>query len=117
NDLNVVRYTFSGRAARNVMTDDAEAEALLKAGEAALAKYVPLDPAWRRRFVVRHFRPGLCAYTPRHGEFLDRIANQLADVRGLFLTGDYIQGASIEACFRAASACVNRLAVEQEHAA
>ena len=116
NDLNLVRYTFSGRAARAAI-DEADAEHLLRAGEAALARYVPLDPAWRRRFVSRRFSPGLCAYAPHHGRLLDRIADELATVPGLHLTGDYIQGASIEACFRAASACVTRLAQEQEQPA
>jgi oxygen-dependent protoporphyrinogen oxidase len=116
-DLNLVRYTFSGRTARIAIDHALDGEQLLTAGEAALSKYVPLDAAWRRRYVVRHFRPGLCAYTPRHGQFLDRIGHQRAKLPGLYLTGDYIQGASIEACFRAASACVTRLSREQEHAA
>lgn len=117
NDLNLVRYTFSGRTARESIAHAVDGEQLLKAGEAALSKYVPLDAAWRRRYVVRHFRPGLCAYTPRHAQFLDRIGRERAKLPGLYLTGDYIQGASIEACFRAASACVTRLSQEQEHAA
>lgn len=116
-DLNLVRYTFSGRTARGWMERTLDDEQQLRAGEAALSKYVPLDAAWRRRYVVRHFRPGLCAYTPRHGQFLDRIAQERAKLPGLHLTGDYIQGASIEACFRAASACVTGLNLEQEHAA
>ena len=117
NDLNLVRYTFSGRTARQSLSQEVDAERLLKAGEDALARHVPLDGAWRRRFVTRRFSPGLCAYAPHHGRLLDRITRELATVPGLYLTGDYIQGASIEACFRAASACVNRLAQEQEHAA
>ena len=117
NDLNLVRYTFSGRTARQSIAKDVAAEQLLTAGEAALAKYVPFDTAWRRRFVARQFRPGLCAYAPHHGRLLDRITRELTAAPGLYLTGDYIQGASIEACFRSASACVNRLAQEQEHAA
>jgi oxygen-dependent protoporphyrinogen oxidase len=117
NDLNLVRYTFSGRTARGSIERTSNDEQLLKAGETALSKYVPLDAAWRRRYVVRHFRPGLCAYTPRHARFLDQIGHERAKLSGLYLTGDYIQGASIEACFRAASACVTRLSQEQEHAA
>jgi protoporphyrinogen/coproporphyrinogen III oxidase len=116
-DLNLVRYTFSGRTARQSIAADVDAEQLLKTGEAALARYVPFDAAWRRRFVARRFSPGLCAYAPHHCQFLERISRELNTVQGLYLTGDYIQGASIEACFRAASACVNRLAQEQEHAA
>ena len=117
NDLNLVRYTFSGRAARQSMAAAVDAEHLLKAGEDALRKYVPLDGAWRRRFVARRFSPGLCAYTPHHGRLLDRIAQELETVPGLHLTGDYMQGASIEACFRAAAACVDRLTRQREQAA
>jgi protoporphyrinogen/coproporphyrinogen III oxidase len=117
NDLNLVRYTFSGRTARKFAANEWDADRLLKAGEDALAKYVPLNAAWRRRFVARRFSPGLCAYTPHHGRFLDRVTQELKTVPGLYLTGDYLQGASIEACFRAASACVDRLAREQEQTA
>jgi len=117
NDLNLVRYTFSGRAARERIARAVDAEDLLKAGERALARHVSLDAAWRRRFVARHFDPGLCAYSAHHGRFLDRVAHELETVPGLHLTGDYIQGASIEACFRAASACVDRLAQQQEQPA
>jgi len=117
NDLNLVRYTFSGRTARASIGGGVDDERLLAAGEAALSKYVPLDAAWRRRFVTRHFRPGLCAYTPRHAEFLDQVAQELTGIPGLHLTGDYMQGASIEACFRAASACIARLGREQEQTA
>jgi oxygen-dependent protoporphyrinogen oxidase len=117
NDLNLVRYTFSGKTARQSMSKGVDAERLLKAGEDALAKYVPFDTTWRRRFVTRQFTPGLCAYAPHHGRLLDRVAQELRTVPGLYLTGDYIQGASIEACFRAASACVNRLAQEMEQPA
>lgn len=112
NDLNLVRYTFSGRTARRSM--NGVPEQLLQAGEAALARCVPLDPAWRRRFVARRFSPGLCAYAPHHGRWLDRITQELETLPRLYLTGDYLQGASIEACFRAASACVTRLAEEHE---
>jgi oxygen-dependent protoporphyrinogen oxidase len=116
-DLNLVRYTFSGRTARHAIDRGMDDERLLAAGERALAKHVPLDATWRRRFVTRHFRPGLCAYTPRHGAFLDRLAQERARVPGLHLTGDYVQGASIEACFRAAEACVAGLGQEQTHSA
>lgn len=109
NDLNVVRYTFSGKASRHLDLAAANPEALLASGEAALARHVPL-PRNGRRFVARRFSPGLCAYGPHHGRFIDVVNNELRRISGLYLTGDYMQGASIEACFRAASACVQRLA-------
>ena len=110
NDLHLVRYTFSGRAARRHGPDVTDPEALLAGGETALARYVPVPRNSRRRFVARHFSPGLCAYAPHHAQVIDGVQRELNKVAGLYLTGDYMQGASIEACFRAASACVHQLA-------
>ncbi len=110
NDLHIVRYTFSGAESRRHIADDFDAEALLEAGERSLRTCVPVEGAWRRRFVAKRFSPGLCAYTPRHGGFLDVVSEQLGSLAGLHLTGDYIRGASIEGCFRSARACVQRLA-------
>jgi oxygen-dependent protoporphyrinogen oxidase len=110
NDLHIVRYTFSGAESRRYLDERAGDEALLEIGERSLRSCVPVDPAWRRRFLVRRFNPGLCAYTGHHGAFLDAVGEQLGTVRGLHLTGDYIQGASIEACFRSSFACVQQLA-------
>ncbi len=110
NDLNLVRYTFSGRTARRLVADAADPEALLRMGEAALGRHASLAGNRRRRFVARTFAPGLCAYAPRHAEVLDGIRDELQSAPGLHVTGDYLQGASIEACFRAASACVGQIA-------
>src|ERR1044072_9186844 len=55
NDLNLVRYKFSGRAARG-MGDGTEPGALVARGEAALSRPLAIDRAiarrWRRRFVA-----------------------------------------------------------------
>jgi oxygen-dependent protoporphyrinogen oxidase len=109
NDLNLVRYTFSGRAFRR-SADALDADALIDRAEATLGRYVPVAGNRRRRVAVRRFRTGLCAYTPRHDRFLDRLGEERQRLGGLYLTGDYIKGASIEACFRAASACVQQIA-------
>ena len=114
NDLNLVRYTFSGRAFRRHTPDAIDAEALLASGEAALARYIAVPRNSRRRFVARHFNPGLCAYSPHHGKFVDAVNRDTTRISGLHLTGDYMQGASIEACFRSASACVLQLANHSE---
>ncbi len=110
NDLHLVRYTFSGRASRRLAADATDPEALLAGGEAALARYVPVPRNSRRRFVAKQFSPGLCAYAPHHWHVIDGVQQELNKVAGLYLTGDYMQGASIEACFRSASACVHQLA-------
>ena len=110
NDLNLVRYTFSGRASRRHTSDSHDHEALLAAAETALSKYVPVARGSRRRFVAKRFSPGLCAYAPHHARLIDDVQRELTNVTGLYLTGDYMQGASIEACFRSASACVQHIA-------
>jgi protoporphyrinogen/coproporphyrinogen III oxidase len=108
NDLNIVRYTFSGRSSRAI-ADPGDGDALTGLAEATLSRYVAVDRRWRRRFVAKRFSPGLCAYTRHHGEFLDRLQIEADALTGLYVTGDYIQGASIEACFRSASACARRI--------
>jgi protoporphyrinogen/coproporphyrinogen III oxidase len=111
NDLNLVRYTFSGRTSRRAI-ETMDAEALLQSAERTLGRHVAVDRTWRRRVVARAFTPGLCAYAPHHASCLEQITLESQQIAGLHLTGDYVQGASIEACFRAASACVQRLATE-----
>ena len=87
-----------------------DAEALLRMGEASLARHIPFDARSRRGSW-----PGIsvraCAPTPRTTASSSNMsANELKKAAGLYLTGDYMQGASIEACFRSASACVKHLA-------
>jgi oxygen-dependent protoporphyrinogen oxidase len=113
-DLHLVRYTFSGRTSRDYLRKSIGTEALLRVGEAALARHISFDPRCRRRFVAKRFQQGLCAYTSHHDRFIERVNRELKKVPGLYLTGDYVQGASIEACFRSASACVDQLAREQK---
>ena len=108
NDRHIVRYTFSGRTARRCF-ETHDADSLLGMGEAALARHIPFDPRSRLRFAAKRFTQGLCAYTPYHSTFVGNLHRDLSRTAGLYLTGDYIQGASIEACFRAAAACVNHL--------
>jgi protoporphyrinogen/coproporphyrinogen III oxidase len=118
NDLNLVRYTFSGRAFRQCRPSalgSLGSAALIDRAEATLSRYVSLSGNRRRRFAVRRFDTGLCAYTPRHDRFLDCLDEERQRVSGLHLTGDYIKGASIEACFRAASACVQQIEQQEFH--
>ena len=106
--LDVVRYTFSGRAARQALDRGAYAGALLADAEALLARHVGLRPANRLAFVSRRFEPGLCAYAPRHGALHGALDAAMQSLPGLTLTGDYVRGASIEACFRASHGAVTR---------
>jgi oxygen-dependent protoporphyrinogen oxidase len=117
NDLHLVRYTFSGRTSRNYSPGFLDAETLVRIGEAALSRHISFDPRSRRQFVAKHFHHGLCAYTPYHGRFIELVSRERRKVAGVYLTGDYFQGASIEACFRSASTCVRQIATEHNTSA
>jgi oxygen-dependent protoporphyrinogen oxidase len=108
--LNVVRYTFSGRAARPFLEGAIDADALLRRGETSLGRVLPVSNARRRAFVAPERAFVLSAYSQHHAERLDDIARAARGLLGLHLTGDYLRGASIEACFRAAKDCVDALA-------
>lgn len=108
-DLHLVRYTFSGRSARRYMSDPDKTEELLDLGEAALNRYIPVKKSERKQFRARHFALGLCAYARFHSDFLAGLKTRTGEISGMYLTGDYIQGASLEACFRSAKNCVEEL--------
>jgi oxygen-dependent protoporphyrinogen oxidase len=111
-DLATVRYTFSGRAARNLLATRVDDLYLLEHAESLLNAYVPVSAAERVRFGTRLFEPGLCAFsddTPA----LRRALEEELELKGLYFTGDYCKGASIEACFVAARECAERAACRE----
>jgi oxygen-dependent protoporphyrinogen oxidase len=103
-DRHIVRYTFSGRAARPLLVDQPDTAALILQGETELNRHVAVPAQARRHTVGSVWQRGLCAYGPRHEDRLSRIDRESSRLSGVVLTGDYLQGASIEACFRAARA-------------
>ncbi len=105
-DLNVVRYTFSGRRARTLTEQEPDAEQLATIAEAALAPHANVSGNPRRAMIAHRFLPGLCAYHEDQADFLERIGSIGAEMPGLHLTGDYLRGCSIEACFASAEETV-----------
>jgi protoporphyrinogen/coproporphyrinogen III oxidase len=108
-DLNVVRYTFSGRAARQLLSKPIDQGSLLAEAERQLQPYHPLDGAHRVNVATAQWAAGLCAYSRRHWSRMLRVTELMSGLAGVAITGDYVQGASIEACFRAAEQCVAQL--------
>ncbi len=108
-DLNVVRYTLSGREARRIAPGVSPAD-VLGLAEQMLNRYVPVSAEDRRDFVYRRFERGLCAYAPFHHRLLDAMRRWEDSVGAVTLTGDYVCGASIEACFEAGRASAERAA-------
>lgn len=108
-DLDIVRYTFSGRSARRSIDAHTPGPELLVRGEALLAPHLPVHAHDRIAFVTRYFALGLCAYAPYHHRIMRAIDADLADTPAIALAGDYVRGASIEACFQAAQQAARRL--------
>jgi protoporphyrinogen/coproporphyrinogen III oxidase len=109
NDLDLVRYTFSGRVSRSVISKSTKPEEVVALGEQIAGPYFMIDDNTRESFAYRYIEEGLCAYSPMHHRLLRDIDNKLEPFAGFGSTGDYRRGASIEACFRAAGECVDKL--------
>jgi oxygen-dependent protoporphyrinogen oxidase len=116
--LDTVRYTFSGRKARAVIDavrsesglSAQDAEGLLNMAEATLNRYIPVGRGDRREFVTHLFDPGLCAYAPHHYRLRALLCDPRHAIEGLALAGDYLRGASIEACMFSAQEAAARIA-------
>jgi oxygen-dependent protoporphyrinogen oxidase len=108
-DLNLVRYTFSGRASRALDDGEVDPERLAAIAEGALAPHADLDGNRRVAMTARKMSPGLCAYHPDQGELLRTMRTCTAGLCGVSIAGDYLRGCSIEACFRAAEEAVGRI--------
>ena len=109
NDLDLVRYTFSGRVSRSVISETSEPEDVVALGEKIAGPYFTIRDNMRESFAYRYISEGLCAYSPFHHHLLRDIDKKLKPFNGFGSTGDYRRGASIEACFRAAGECVDKL--------
>jgi oxygen-dependent protoporphyrinogen oxidase len=110
-DRHIVRWTFSGEPARGrVEPHTFDPEALLQEGESFLAQYAPIRDAKRVRYAAQAIDPGLCAYRRDHATFLRQADNRLNVLRGLALAGDYVRGASLEACVRSGEQAAERVA-------
>jgi len=108
-DRHIVRYTFSGRNARDRIRPGLfDPEALLGEAEGFLGRYAPVARARRLDFAARAFQPGLCAYRRDHATCLREVRTRLSALPGLALAGDYMRGASLEACVRSGQEAAER---------
>lgn len=112
-ERNIVRYTFSGRTARRYMKDGATPEELIRLAEEALNKHIPVSESDRIRYVAKYHPIGLCAYSSNYPQFAFDLQTHLSQLPGLYLTGDYMKGASLEACFQAGKACAEQVLQSQ----
>ena len=105
-DLNVVRYTFSGRRSRIPAALEGDGDRLIAMAEETVSAHANVTGNPRRELLARKFTPGLCGYHPDQADFLTRLASAVDQLEGLVLTGDYLRGCSIEACFASAEQAI-----------
>ncbi len=105
----LVRYTFSGAAARDRLYSLRDPLDLLPEGERTLGSVRRVEPSWRVSASGMAWKHGLCAYGPHHERTRARVRRGSSRVADLHLTGDYLRGVSIEACFRSARDCAEKI--------
>lgn len=108
-DRRTVRYTFSGRPARSFLTREPDTEELLRVGEHELGLHLPLREAQAVHAVSQVWQQGLCSYGPDHHVLTEKLRRASGDIPGLSFAGDYVAGASIEACFVSAERAIDAL--------
>ncbi|MDI2127664.1 protoporphyrinogen/coproporphyrinogen oxidase [Yinghuangia seranimata] len=108
-DRHIVRYTFSGRNGRVAEPTESLLTEWVGATEERLTRYLGAARAKRVNQVSRAWAAAYCAYSPYHSELLTEVDEQVAQVRGLELAGDYLWGVSLEACSRSGNAAGDRL--------
>ncbi len=115
NDLNLVRYTFSGQASEDILHETLDDRDLLICAEAITRPYFNLTDNELIAYKSQYWASGLCGYALNEAEFQSGLKAQIEKAPGLYLTGDYIKGASIENCFRASKSAVAALLKNQSH--
>lgn len=107
--LNVVRYTFSGKASRPLLNTNPSIDDLLKLAEAEARSVLNIEKNELLAHTGVVLPTGLCAYSFEHGNTLGEIDLRLQTLPGLFLCGDYIEGVSIEACCLSGVKAANKI--------
>jgi len=108
-DLNLARYTFSGKASRKKITKHSSPKEVIELAEKIASPYFNIENNPKEAHVYRYFPKGLCAYSSKHHQLLEAVDKSISSFSGFGTTGDYRRGASIEACFRSAKECVENV--------
>ncbi|MBB1030374.1 FAD-dependent oxidoreductase [Dietzia sp. SLG310A2-38A2] len=109
-DRDLVRFTFSGRRGRLDSPTRADVDSLVASAEANLSDTFGRPLPERLDWTWRHWSAAYCAYSRHHARLLDQIATESRSLDGrMSLAGDYLLGASLEACCRSGEAAAAAL--------
>lgn len=110
NDLNIVRYTFSGKVSREFLASEPNTEKLLEIAEQEFTGHTGIVLAQKAKATAGVLlASGLSAYSNDHSSTLSEIMRDASKTSGLYLAGDYIEGVSIEACYRSGLNAANAI--------
>ncbi len=108
-DLDLVRYTFSGKAAQESINNSTSQEFLIKIINDLMPDQFNIKDNKIIDCVHRYFEKGLCSYSQYHYKNLKQLQRYSFLFKNLALSGDYVCGASIEACFQSSKAAVESI--------
>ncbi|UWP90879.1 protoporphyrinogen/coproporphyrinogen oxidase [Aliiroseovarius crassostreae] len=107
---NHVRFTLSGRAARDIL--DRSDDELVTIAEETFSKRLPITAQRVQVHVARH-PGGICGYAPYFSRVKRDILRAVDNVQGLEIAGDYLEGHTMEGCLTSADLAVERLLQQQ----
>ena len=103
---NHVRYTLSGRAARDIL--DRSDDELLQIAEDTFSRRLPISAKRQMVHIARH-EGGICGYAPHFTKVKRDILRAVETISGLEIAGDYLEGHTMEGCLTSADLAVQRL--------
>lgn len=109
NERYLIRYTFSGKSARDFLLSNPTTQQLIDAAEEEFEKFRPVKNAKLQKSTSKTWLNGLCSYGENSARRLQAIQLEINSIQGLAVAGDYVAGASIEACFKSAEQAVSTL--------
>ncbi len=103
---NHVRYTLSGKAARDIL-DEPDHE-LVRIAEETFSERMPINAKRQEVHIARH-PGGICGYAPHFTELKRDLLRSVETISGLEIAGDYLEGHTMEGCLTSADLAVSRL--------
>lgn len=102
----LVRFTLSGAAAREVLHHPDEA--LIALAESEFSRRMPITGKLVAARVTRH-TGGICAYAPHFTRVKAELLAGIERIAGLEIAGDYLEGHTMEGCLHSAELASQRI--------
>jgi protoporphyrinogen/coproporphyrinogen III oxidase len=101
-----VRFTLSGRAARDIL--DQPDDVLVRKAETAFSSHLPITGMCQVAHIARH-TGGICGYAPYFTRVKRDLLRGIAEISGLAIAGDYLEGHTMEGCLMSAALAADQI--------